>query len=60
MTMQRERASMLTLAQSVWTVGAGIKHNAPTLCAVGRRIDADHQLHPLGAGGRLSAADAAA
>jgi hypothetical protein len=33
---------MLTLAQSVWNAGAGIEHNAKILCAVGRRIDADH------------------
>jgi hypothetical protein len=32
---------MLILAQGGWIAGAGIKHNAPTLCAVGRRIDAD-------------------
>ena len=25
---------MLTLAQGGWNAGAGIKHNAPTLCAV--------------------------
>ena len=31
---------MLTFAQSVWNARAGIKHNAPTLCAVGRRIGA--------------------
>jgi hypothetical protein len=58
--MQHERASILTIAQSVWNAGAGIEHNAPTLCAVGRRIDTEHQLPALGAGGRLSAADAAA
>ena len=31
---------MLTAAQGGWNAGAGIEHNAPTLCAVGRRIDA--------------------
>jgi hypothetical protein len=39
--MQHERASMLALAEGEWNAGAGIEHNAPTLCAVGHRIDAD-------------------
>ncbi len=39
-TMRHESASMLTAAQGGWNAGAGIEHNAPTLCAVGRRIDA--------------------
>ena len=34
MTMRREWASMLTRAQGEWNAGAGIKHNARTLCAV--------------------------
>jgi len=34
---------MLTRAQGGWNAGAGIEHNAPTLCAVGRRIDAGHR-----------------
>jgi hypothetical protein len=36
------------------------QHNAESLCAVGHRVGADHRRIVCSAGGRLSAADAAA
>jgi hypothetical protein len=41
--MRREWTSILTRIEGEWIAGAGIKHNAPTLCAVGRRIGTDHR-----------------
>jgi hypothetical protein len=40
--MRHEWTSKLMGTQGGWIAGAGIKHNAQALCAVGRRIDADH------------------